>query len=161
MSGRFAVPRFPVERLVSLRKVIAVLALLNALVATYLHLWKIGLAGSLACGGGHGCEYIQGSQYGWFLGVDVALIGAVGYGVVCLVATIGALAQFEDEAWPARLLQLLVFSAFLFTLRLKYAEFIILKGFCPWCAISAVSITVMTVLMVLEGTRVGQVSRQS
>ncbi len=158
MSGRFAVPRFPVERLVSLRKVIAVLALLNALVATYLHLWKIGLAGSLACGGGHGCEYIQGSQYGWFLGVDVALIGAVGYGVVCLVATIGALAQFEDEAWPARLLQLLVFSAFLFTLRLKYAEFIILKGFCPWCAISAVSITVMTVLMVLEGKRVGRLS---
>ena len=158
MSGRFAVPRFPVERLVSLRKVIAVLALLNALVATYLHLWKIGLAGSLACGGGHGCEYIQGSQYGWFLGVDVALIGAVGYGVVCLVATIGALVQFEDEVWPARLLQLLVFSAFLFTLRLKYAEFIILKGFCPWCAISAVSITVMTVLMVLEGKRVGRFS---
>jgi uncharacterized membrane protein len=143
---------------VSLRKVIAVLALLNALVATYLHLWKIGLAGSLACGGGHGCEYIQGSQYGWFLGVDVALIGAVGYGVVCLVATIGALVQFEDEVWPARLLQLLVFSAFLFTLRLKYAEFIILKGFCPWCAISAVSITVMTVLMVLEGKRVGRFS---
>lgn len=142
----------------SLRKVIAVLALLNALVATYLHLWKIGLAGSLACGGGHGCEYIQGSQYGWFLGVDVALIGAVGYGVVCLVATIGALAQFEDEVWPVRLLQVLVFSAFLFTLRLKYAEFIILKGFCPWCAISAVSITGMTVLMVLEGRRV---SRQS
>lgn len=138
----------------SLRKFIAVLALLNALVATYLHLWKIGLAGSLACGGGHGCEYIQGSQYGWFMGVDVALIGAVGYTVVFLVATIGALAQFEDEVWPARLLQLLVFGAFLFTLRLKYYEFIVLKGFCPWCAISAVSITVMTIVMVIEGKRV-------
>lgn len=138
----------------SLRKFIAVLALLNALVATYLHLWKIGLAGSLACGGGHGCEYIQGSQYGWFLGVDVALIGAVGYAVVFLVATIGALTQFEDEVWPARLLQVLVFSAFLFTLRLKYYEFIVLKGFCPWCAISAVSITVLTIMMVIEGKRV-------
>jgi hypothetical protein len=155
------VPRPPVERLVSLRKFVAVLALLNALVATYLHLWKIGLAGSLACGGGHGCEYIQGSPYGWFLGVDVALIGAVGYAAVCLVATIGALAQFEDEVWPTRVLQLLVFAAFLFTLRLKYAEFIILKGFCPWCAISAVSITVMAVLMVLEGKRVRRVSHES
>lgn len=138
----------------SLRKFIALLALINALVATYLHLWKIGLAGSLACGGGHGCEYVQGSRYGWFLGVDVALIGAVGYTLVFLVATIGALSQFEDEAWPARLLQLLVFPAFLFTLRLKYAEFIILKGFCPWCAISAVSITTMTVLMFVEWKRV-------
>lgn len=143
----------------SLRKFIALLALINALVATYLHLWKIGLAGSLACGGGHGCEYIQGSRYGWFLGVDVALIGAVGYTLVFLAATIGSLTQFEDEAWPARLLQLLVFPAFLFTLRLKYAEFIILDGFCPWCAVSAVSITVMTVLMFVEWKRVQRVAR--
>lgn len=141
----------------SLRKFIAVVALLNALVATYLHLWKIGLAGSLACGGAGGCAYIQGSRYGWFLGVDVALIGAVGYTLVFLVATIGALTPFEDEAWPARLLQLLVFPAFLFTLRLKYAEFIVLKGFCPWCAISAVSITVLTVLMFTEWKRVRRV----
>jgi uncharacterized membrane protein len=144
---------------VSLRKFIALLALINALVATYLHLWKIGLAGSLACGGGHGCEYIQGSRYGWFLGVDVALIGAVGYSLVFLAATIGSLTQFEDQAWPARLLQLLVFPAFLFTLRLKYAEFIILDGFCPWCAVSAVSITVMTVLMFVEWKRVQRVAR--
>ena len=143
----------------SLRKFIALLALINALVATYLHLWKIGLAGSLACGGGHGCEYIQGSRYGWFLGVDVALIGAVGYSLVFLAATIGSLTQFEDQAWPARLLQLLVFPAFLFTLRLKYAEFIILDGFCPWCAVSAVSITVMTVLMFVEWKRVQRVAR--
>ncbi len=145
----------------SLRKFIAVLALLNALVATYLHLWKIGLAGSLACGGGHGCEYIQGSQYGWFLGVDVALIGAVGYAVVSLVAIIGALEPFEDAVWPVRVLQLLIVAAFLFTLRLKYAEFVILRGFCPWCAISAVSITVMTVVMVIEGKRVGRLSAAS
>lgn len=143
----------------SLRKFIALLALINALVATYLHLWKIGLAGSLACGGGHGCEYIQGSRYGWFLGVDVALIGAVGYTLVFLAATIGSLTHFEDEAWPARLLQLLVFPAFLFTLRLKYAEFIILDGFCPWCAVSAVSITVMTVLMFVEWKRVQRIAR--
>ncbi|WP_396222887.1 vitamin K epoxide reductase family protein [Gemmatimonas sp.] len=138
----------------SLRKFIAIVALINALVAAYLHLWKIGLAGSLACGGTGGCEYIQGSRYGWFLGVDVALIGAVGYTLIFVVATVGSLTQFEDEAWPARALQLLVFPAFLFTLRLKYAEFIILKGFCPWCAVSAVSITVLTALMFVEWKRV-------
>jgi uncharacterized membrane protein len=71
-----------------------------------------------------------------------------------VVATVGSLTQFEDEAWPARALQLLVFPAFLFTLRLKYAEFIILKGFCPWCAVSAVSITVLTALMFVEWKRV-------
>lgn len=141
----------------TIRQIISVGALVNALVATYLHLWKIGLAGSLACGGGHGCEYIQGSRYGWFLGVDVALIGAVGYALLFLVAAVGSLSRFEDEKWPVRIMQGLIFSAFAFTLRLKYGEFLVLKGFCPWCAISAVSITAFTVLIVLEWRRTQRV----
>lgn len=142
----------------SIRKIIAVVALINALVATYLHLWKIGLAGSLSCGGGaNGCEYIQGSRYGWFMGVDVALIGAVGYACIFVVAIVASMPKYEDEKWPVRLLQLLIFPALLFTLRLKYAEFIILKGFCRWCAISAVSITAFTAMVVMEWKRVKQV----
>lgn len=133
------------------RKSIALLALINALVALYLHLWKIGLTGSLACTGSGGCEYVQGSKYGWFLGMDVALIGAVGYTLVFLVATVGAMA--EETAWPTHVLQGLIWGAFLFTLRLKYAEFVLLRSFCPWCAISAVSITVCTVLVTLDARR--------
>ncbi len=57
------------------RMAIAVLALVNALVATYLHLWKVGKVGALACSTG-GCMVAQFSRFGWFLGVDVALIGA-------------------------------------------------------------------------------------
>jgi len=139
---------------VSFRKVIALLALVNALVALYLHLWKIGLTGSLACSGGGGCEYVQGSRYGWFLGVDVALIGAVGYTVVFLLATVGGL--IEERRWPTTGLQLLIWGAVAFTVRLKYAEFVILKSFCPWCAISAVSITVCAVLVTLDARRLSR-----
>jgi hypothetical protein len=39
----------------SWRQLVGLIALGNAFVATYLHLWKIGKAGSLACGGGGGC----------------------------------------------------------------------------------------------------------
>lgn len=138
----------------NLRKSIAILALVNALVALYLHMWKLGLTGSLACTGSGGCEYIQGSRYGWFFGVDVALIGAVGYTLIFLTATIGSTATNENLLWPVRVLQLLIWPAVLFTARLKYAEFVILKGFCPWCAISAVSITILAVLVTLEARRV-------
>src|SRR5690606_12644311 len=81
---------------VSWRQCVALLALGNAFVATYLHLWKIGKAGSLACGGGGGCQIVQYSPWSYFLGVDVALIGAVGYGALFLVALIGSLPRFED-----------------------------------------------------------------
>ena len=133
---------------------IALASLISGLVALYLHLWKLGLAGSLSCTiGGHGCEYVQGSQYGWFLGVDVALIGAVGYALLFVVSMIGMSSKFEDAAWPNTVLQLLIWPAILFTLRLKYYEFIVLKGFCPWCLISAVAITTCAILVLFDQRR--------
>jgi uncharacterized membrane protein len=136
------------------RQLVAVIALVNALVATYLHLWKLGKAGALACGGGGGCALVQYSPWSWFLGVDVALIGAVGYSVVLLVALLGTSDRFADARWPAQTLMLLVYPALLFTLRLKYYEFFRLKTFCPWCAISAVSITLLSLMVWLEWRRV-------
>ncbi|MDP1858288.1 MAG: vitamin K epoxide reductase family protein [Gemmatimonadaceae bacterium] len=140
----------------TIRRVIAVTALASGLVATYLHLWKLGYMGALSCGGGHGCEVVQMSSWGWFLGIDVALIGAVGYSAILLVSLIGAQERFENERWPTIALACLVYPAILFTLRLKYAEFIVMKTFCPWCAISAVTITLHGVLVALDWRRVGR-----
>ena len=132
---------------------IALTSLVSGIVALYLHLWKLGLTGSLACGGGNGCAYVQGSPYGWFLGVDVALIGTVGYAALFIVAVVGTLPAFEDARWPNTLLQLLIWPAVLFTLRLKYGEFIVLKGFCPWCLVSAIAITICAILVTLDRRR--------
>lgn len=131
----------------------ALIALINAFVATYLHLWKIGKAGALSCGGGGGCALVQYSPWSWFLGVDVALIGAVGYTTVFLVAVIGSAARHANARWPAQALAALVYPAVLFTVRLKWAEFYKLKTFCPWCAISAVSITLLAIIVWMEWRR--------
>ena len=136
------------------RMSIAIGSLISGLVALYLHLWKLGLAGTLACAGGsHGCEYIQGSRYGWFYGVDVALIGTIGYAALVVVALLGTTPRWEDERWPTLALMALIFPALAFTVRLKYAEFVILRGFCPWCAVSAVTITLCAVFVFLDWRR--------
>jgi uncharacterized membrane protein len=135
------------------RMSIAAASLVSAFVALYLHLWKLGHFGALACGTG-GCEYVQGSRYGWFLGVDVALIGAVGYAALFVVAVLGTLPRWEDARWPTMTLMALIFAALAFTVRLKYAEFVILRSFCPWCAVSAVTITLCTVLVLLDWRRI-------
>lgn len=137
-----------------LRQVIAATALLAALVALYLHLWKLGLMGPLACSAGGGCEIVQLSSWGRFLGVDVALIGTIGYTLILVVAVVGALPQHVDRRWPTIALALLVYPAVLFTLRLKYAEFVIMKTFCSWCAESAVTITLHAILVWLDWRRV-------
>ena len=135
------------------RMTIALGSLISGLVALYLHLWKLGLAGTLACGGAHGCEYVQGSRYGWFLGVDVALIGAIGYALLFVVALLGTSPRWEEQKWPTLALMALIFPALAFTVRLKYAEFVILRGFCPWCLVSAITITLCTVLVLLDWRR--------
>lgn len=135
---------------------IALTALVSGTVATYLHLWKLGLAGTLACGGGHGCELVQFSSWSWFLGYDVAFIGAVGYSLIFVTALIGTMPRWQDDRRNTLLLACLVYPAILFTLRLKYAEFIILKTFCPWCAVSAVTITLHGILVALDWRRVSR-----
>ena len=137
------------------RRIIAVASAISAAVALYLHLWKIGAtAAPLACGLGAGCVTAQMSWYGWFLGVDVALIGTGGYTAVVLVAGVGSLRRFADARWPTIALMALIWPAVLFTLRLKYGEFVVLRTFCPWCAVSAVTITLDAVLVTLDWQRV-------
>ena len=144
------------------RRAIALISLVSCMVAIYLALWKMGfMGGGLGCGAAKGCEYVQGSRSGWFLGVDVAQIGAVGYAVVVAVAIAGSSAALEDAVWPTTVLMLLIYSAVLFTLRLKYAEFVILKSFCPWCAVSAVAITLNAILITLDWRRVRAAGSQS
>ena len=137
------------------RRAIALISLASCMVALYLALWKMGYMGRLGCAGGsHGCEYVQGSRYGWFVGVDVALIGTLGYATIVAVALAGTSEALEDAAWPTQVLRVLIYGAVLFTLRLKYYEFVVLKSFCPWCAVSAIAITLDAILVTLDWRRV-------
>ena len=136
---------------------IALASLISGIVALYLHLWKLGLAGTLSCSvGGHGCEYVQGSRYGWFLGYDVALIGTIGYALLFTAAVIATIRTLEDAKWANTMLQVIIWPAILFTVRLKYYEFIVLKGFCPWCLISAVCITTCAILVSFDRRRINR-----
>ena len=56
----------------------ALMSLLGLFVSAYLYLYKIGRIGTLACGTG-GCETVQQSPWSRFLGVEVSLIGLVGF----------------------------------------------------------------------------------
>lgn len=136
------------------RMAIAVLALVAGLVALYLHLWKLGLVGTLTCTSGRGCEIAMTSPWGWFLGFDVALIGAVGYALILGVALWGAQPGRAGSAVPTWALLALIVPAVLFTVRLKWAEWVVLKTFCPWCFESTVTIVLCLVLALLDLRRV-------
>jgi uncharacterized membrane protein len=136
------------------RMTICFASLVSGLVAFYLHLWKIGLAGPLACSSGGACELVQTSVYGSFLGLDVSLIGAVGYAVLFLVGLLSLQPRWGDARWPTLVMMAMIWPAVLFTVRLKYGEFIVLRSFCPWCLVSAVAIALCAVMVTLDWRRV-------
>lgn len=135
------------------RQSIAVLAFAAALVALYLHLVKIGVFGIPACGPGHGCVQAWYSKWGSFLGVDVALIGAVGYALLTIVAIVGTLPRFEEDPRITTLLLVLIVAAVAFTWRLKYGEWVVMKIFCPWCFESFATIHISLALAWLDRRR--------
>ena len=56
----------------------ALLSLAGLFISAYLYLYQIGRIGSLACGTG-GCETVQLSSWSRFAGLEVSLIGVLGY----------------------------------------------------------------------------------
>jgi len=138
------------------RMIIAVLALVAGLVAVYLHLWKLGLVGAISCTANRGCEVAMTSPWGWFLGVDVALIGALGYAAILAVALWGAQPERAWSPAPTLVLLALIVPAVLFTGRLKWAAWVVLKTFCPWCFESTLTILICLALALLDLRRVRQ-----
>ena len=139
------------------RRTISIASLVSGMVALYLHLVKIGKAGQLAgCSSEHGCEYVQTSRYGNIFGHDVALIGVLGYAMIFLVATIGTMDAFADDRRITRALQALIWPAMAFTAYLKYAEFLVLHGFCRWCLVSALTIVLCAIMVTLDSRRLSR-----
>jgi uncharacterized membrane protein len=127
----------------------ALTSLLGLFVSAYLYLYKIGRIGTLACGSGD-CETVQTSQWSQFLGVDVALIGLVGYAVLLVVALVALRSSQVERRPPALLLTALAAGGVLFTGYLTYLELFVIHAICRWCVGSAAIIVTILVLGLLE-----------
>jgi len=132
--------------------VIALLALVGLFVALYLWFFKIGVVGTMSCGTG-GCEAVQLSPESVFMGVEVALIGVVGYLVLLAVAVWGTLPAQAARVAPALALMVLSGGAVAFTAYLKYLEFFVIGAVCQWCVASAIIILVIFLLSVADWRR--------
>ena len=131
------------------RMAAAVLALLGLLASTYLLLYKLGIVGTLVCGGSGACERVQDSPYAQFLGIPVALYGVGGFGALLLVALAGLGERWGSHPGPSRLLAGLSGIGVLFAMYLTYLEIAVIHDICKWCVAIAVLITAIFVVAVL------------
>ncbi len=128
---------------------IALLSVVGVFVAAYLYLYKIGRIGTLACGTG-GCETVQLSRYSEFLGVEVSLIGLAGYVGLLALALVSLQPGFVARRGPAWLLALASGLGAIFAGYLTYLELFVIHAICRWCVVSAVIITAIFVVAILD-----------
>ena len=127
----------------SLRLLAVGLALVGVGVATYIAIADAG-GGAPAClAGGHGCATVASSRYSHLAGVNVAVLGIVGY-VALLAAALarGDLARFGGFA--------VALVGFGFCAYLTYLELFVIDAICHWCVASAV---LMTLLLAVNAAR--------
>jgi uncharacterized membrane protein len=122
-----------------------VLSALGVLVSGYLSVKRF-TGGSLACTRWAECDVVNNSVYAKIYGVPVAFIGLAGYLVImCL-----ALAALQTEgATQRRLLGLgflLALGGFGFCVYLTYLELYVIEAICAWCVVSAILITLLTIV---------------
>ena len=130
----------------------ALMSLIGLFVSAYLYLYKIGRIGTLACGSG-ACEAVQTSQWSRFAGVEVALIGVVGYALLLAAALLALQPALAARRWPADLLTALAALGVLFTAYLTWLELFVIHAICRWCVGSAAIIVSVLILALLARRR--------
>jgi uncharacterized membrane protein len=131
----------PSERV--LRTIAGVLALAGIGVATYITVVEAGGGAPQCLAGGHGCETVASSSYSHIVGVNVAVLGIIGYVILLLCAIIAG-----DVARIAGVASALI--GFGFSAYLTYLELFVIDAICQWCVASAVLMTLLLVVTVLR-----------
>ena len=114
-----------------LRLLAGALAALGLGIAIYLSVSWYSDTAPTCVGGGGGCETVQNSDYSELAGVPVALIGAIGYGLILL----SLLVSGEPGRLSGALLGMVAVG---FSLYLTYLELFVIDAICQWCVASAV-----------------------
>jgi uncharacterized membrane protein len=134
---------------VNKRQVLALLALIGVLLATYLTLYKTGAIAELKCSTGS-CEQVQLSKWATFLGLPVAAWGIAFYVALLALALVGLQASWAGSRGISLALVALTGWGVLFSLWLTYLELFVIHAICRYCVGSAALVTLAFVIAWLD-----------
>ena len=134
-----------------------VLSVGGVLVSGYLSVKRF-TGGSLACTRWAECDVVNNSVYAKIYGVPVAFIGLAGYLVLMGLAMAALQAEGAAQRRLLALGFLLALGGFGFSVYLTYLEIYVIEAICFWCVISAILITLLTLLSGMNLWRVSQES---
>ena len=130
------------------------MAIAGLAVSAYLTYLQFSSANAAFCAEGSGCDIVRDSIHSRLFGLPIALMGVLGY------AAILAISLSPIKATSKRLpLLLMGLAGFTFSAYLTYLELAVIKAVCPYCIVSALLITGVLVVSLLQKPLVPNLSR--
>ena len=129
--------------------IVAMLSLAGIFVALYLLLYKLGLIGELSCSVGS-CETVNTSKWATFLGLPVAGWGVAWYVGMFVLALVSTGEKFADSLSVSMLLLFVAATGLIFSLYLTYLELFVIDAICQWCVVSAIIVTTIFFVCLMD-----------
>lgn len=98
------------------------------------------------------CWTVNTSQYSQVLGIPISVFGAIGFLTILLLALIGYQNKFI-HANQVTLLFGITLAGFLYSIYLTYLELFVINAICPFCVLSAISMTILFIISVIRLVR--------
>jgi uncharacterized membrane protein len=131
-----------------LRRWAIALSILGLVVSIYL-IWVKFHPKDAFCAGVGDCEAVNTSIYSEFYGIPIAVFGAATYAVMLGLLLFEKRAAFLQEWGPVGVF-CLALAGTLYSAYLTYLELWVIHKICPYCVISAITITTLLVLSIFR-----------
>lgn len=98
-----------------------------------------------------GCELVRKSPASYLFGFfPVPAVGLIGY---TILAALAFLRTTNDKPWIRNAMLGIAAFGVLFVSWFTYTEIFVIKGICTWCALSAVNMVTIFLLLIKENGR--------
>ncbi len=125
-----------------------VAAILGAIDATYLIIYKISGNNAMCIGNG-GCHDVNFSPYSELYGIPVAAYGLAAYLVIIAIHLLETRRRFFKNNGPLLLFGISL-AGVAFSAYLTYLELDVIHAVCPFCVASAVLISIIFIVAIIR-----------
>ncbi len=132
-----------------LKKVLLIISGLGFLDAIYLSIIKFTGAEAMCLPGIGDCWTVNNSRYSTWNGIPISLFGAAAYLSIFLLLTVLQKISFFEK-YAGFLIVGITTLGFLFSLYLTYLQFFVINAICPFCILSAITMTTAFVVSLVK-----------
>lgn len=135
-----------------IKKIIAIIASLGFIDATYLSIIKFTNNASLCMPGIGDCWTVNNSRFSEWNGIPISMFGIAAYFTIGIILFLESKSKFFEEYGPIFVLGVSL-AGTLFSIYLTYLQIAVIKAICPFCIVSAITMTTVFILSIVRITK--------